>query len=126
MVTPDDRRYALGAVGKWWLPGAKIMLLAELDLQLQTFTSADARRVQLLAYAQATRMFLPGLMIGATLQRWTPDLALRASSRNAFELDVQLFPWAHTEAHLLTRVEANAGDTAHPDLLVLLQLHYFL
>jgi hypothetical protein len=126
MLSPDDRKYAVGAVGKLWMPGPKLMFLAELDLQRQNFTHADFGRFQLVAYLQATRLFLPGLMIGATVQRWAPDLALRGSTRNAFELNVQVFPWAHTEAHLLTRIEATGGDTTRPNLLVLLQLHYYL
>jgi hypothetical protein len=126
LVTPDDRRYAVGAVGKYWLAGPKLMFLSELDLQRQSFVDADYGRFQMMAYLQVTRMFLPGYMVGATVQRWAPDLTLRGSTRNALELNLQAFPWAHVEAHLLTRLEATGGDTTSPNLLVLLQLHYYL
>jgi hypothetical protein len=124
-MTDDDRRYTAGAVGKQWLPGPRLMLLGELDLQLQSFTAGDAR-LQMVGYASVTRMMLPGWMIGAAVQRWAPDLMLRGSTRNALEVNVQAFPWAHVEFHLLLRAEATGGDTLEPNLLSLLQLHYYL
>jgi len=124
--TPDDRRVLLGGVGKYWLEGPKLLAIAELDVQRQSFQGGGPTRLQLLAFAQLTRMFLPGYMIGATIQRWDPDLSLKGASRNALQLDLQAFPWAHVELHLLTRIESIGGDTTHPDLLALLQLHYYL
>ena len=73
-----------------------------------------------------TRPFLPGYLIGAALQRYAPDVTFGGTTRNALELNLQAFPWAHTELHLLTRAEATGGDTTHPNLLALLQLHYYL
>ncbi len=125
-LTSDDRRVTLGAIGKYWMPGPKLMAIGELDLQRQSFVVAGGPRVQMLGFAQLTRMFMPGYMIGATLQRWDPDLSLRGSSRNALQLDGQVFPWAHVELHLLTRIESTGGDATHPNLLALLQLHYYL
>jgi hypothetical protein len=124
--TSDDRRIAAGGIGKYWLEGPKLMAIGELDLERQSFQGGGTTRLQLLAFAQLTRMFMPGYMLGATIQRWDPDLSLRGASRNAFQLDAQMFPWAHVELHLLTRIESTGGDTAHPDLLALLQLHYYL
>jgi hypothetical protein len=125
-LTDEDRRIAVGAIGKYWLEGPKLMAIAELDVQRQSFVGGGDPRLQLLGFAQLTKMIMPGYMIGAALQRWSPDLTLRGNSRNAAQLDVQAFPWAHIEAHLLTRLEATGGDTFGPNLLVLLQLHYYL
>ncbi len=125
-VTDADRRITAGAIGKYWLAGPGLLAIAELDLQHQQFTTTSDARVQLLAFAQLTKLILPGYMFGVAFQRWAPDLTLRGSSRNALQLDVQVFPWAHVEAHLLTRLEATGGDTTHPNLLALLQLHYYL
>ncbi|MBA3541697.1 MAG: hypothetical protein H0T79_18935, partial [Deltaproteobacteria bacterium] len=125
-ITDEDRRYTAGAVGKWWLAGPKLLAMAELDLQRQSFTGLDAARLQLVGHVGVTKMMLPGYMIGAALQRWAPDVMLQGSTRNAFELNFQVFPWAHVEVHLLTRVEATGGDTTHPNLLAFLQLHYYL
>ncbi|HUQ07279.1 MAG TPA: hypothetical protein VM261_32530 [Kofleriaceae bacterium] len=124
-MTDDDRRYTAGAVAKQWLAGPRLMLLGELDLQLQSFTAGDAR-LQMVGHASVTRMMLPGWMVGAAVQRWAPDLTLRGSTRNAVEVNAQAFPWAHVELHLLLRAEATGGDTFQPNLLSLLQLHYYL
>jgi hypothetical protein len=124
-VTGDDRRYTAGAVGKQWLAGPKLMVLSELDLQLQQITGSDSR-LQLVGYLGVTRMMLPGWMIGGAIQRWAPDLTLQGSTRNAVEVNAQAFPWAHVELHLLLRAEATGGDTFQPNLLSMLQLHYYL
>lgn len=125
-MTDDDRRVLLGAIGKHWLEGPGLMLIGELDLQRQSFAGGGTTRLQALGMAQVTKLIMPGYMIGATLQRWDPDLSLEGSSRNAFQLDVQWFPYAHLEMHLLTRLEATGDDTFAPDRLALLQLHYSL
>jgi hypothetical protein len=125
-LTDDDRRYTVGAIGKWWLAGPGLLALAELDVTRQNFVNADFGRMQLAGYLGVTKMLLPGYMIGAAIQRWSPDLTLQGSTRNALELNVQWFPVAHLEAHLLTRIEATGGDTTSPNLLALLQIHYYL
>jgi hypothetical protein len=125
-LTDDDRRVTLGAIGKYWMAKPKLMAIAELDLQRQSFVDAGGPRLQMLGFAQLTKMIMPGYMVGATIQRWDPDVTLRGSSRNAFQLDGQVFPYAHVELHLLTRIETTGGETADPNLLALLQLHYYL
>lgn len=125
-MTGDDRRVLLGAIGKHWLEGPGLMLIGELDVQRQSFTGGGTTRLQVLGFAQVTKMIMPGYMIGATLQRWDPDVSLEDSSRNALQLDVQWFPYAHIELHLLTRLEATGADATDPNRLALLQLHYYL
>jgi hypothetical protein len=124
-MTDEDKRYTVGAVGKQWLAKPKLMFLSELDLQLQQITGSDSR-LQLVGYLGVTRMMLPGWMIGGALQRWAPDLTLQGSTRNAVEVNAQAFPWAHVELHILLRAEATGGDTFQPNLLSMLQLHYYL
>ncbi len=122
----DDRRILVGGIGKWWFANPAILVLGELDLQRQTIEGADVARLQVLGYAGATKVMLPGLLIGVAAQRWDPDLRLPGSSRNTAELDVQLFPWAHVELHLLGRVGVIGGRGTSPDTLAMLQLHYYL
>jgi len=123
--SPDDTRVAAGLVGKRYFADAELMVLAELDLQRQAFDVATSpTRYQLAAYLGASRFVAEGVMVGAALHRWQPDLRLR-SARDAFEIDVQYFPRAHLELHLLTRVAA-AGNYDDAGLLALLQLHYYL
>ena len=100
-------------------------MLAEVDVQRQRLATGFVR-YQLVGYLGVTRPFLPGYLIGAALQRYAPDVTFGGTTRNALELNLQAFPWAHTELHLLTRAEATGGDTTHPNLLALLQLHYYL
>jgi hypothetical protein len=118
-------RASAGAIGKLWIERAGLQLLAELDVQRQSF-DAGAPRLQLASYVGATRLLLPGWMVTAAVQHWEPDLTLRSSARAATELNVQWFPSAHFELHLLGRLEAVGNDYDHPGLLALLQLHYFL
>ena len=124
-VTSEDVRAAAGVLGKLWVPTSQLLLLAELDVQRQSF-DVGAARWQLAGYLGDTRMMLPGWMVTGALQLWDPDLALRSSSRGAAELNLQVFPLAHLELHLLGRLEAVGNDFDHPSLLGLLQLHYYL
>lgn len=124
-VTGEDERAAVGAVGKLWLAEPGLSVLAELDVVRQSF-EGEAARWQLAGSLGVTRVMMPGWMAGAGLQLWDPDLTLRASSRAAAEVNVQYFPLAHLELHLLGRLEAVGNDFDHPALLGLLQLHYYL
>ncbi len=123
--TSTDTRLTAGLVGKRWFPGAEVMLLGELDLQRQAFEdSIGPTRYQLAAYGSASKFVARGVMVGAAVHRWQPDLRLR-STREAFELNVQYFVRAHVELHLLTRV-GGSGGFDDPGLLTFLQLHYYL
>ena len=124
-VSSDDTRVSAGLVGKRWMPDAGLMLLGEVNVQRQFFAdSAGPTRYQLSSYLGASRFVTQGLMIGGGLHRWQPDLRLR-TVRDAAEVNVQYFPNAHLELHLLTRVSGE-GDLESPGVLSLLQLHYFL
>ncbi len=124
-VSPDDTRLAVGVVGKRWFSDAGVMLLGELDLQRQAFADdIGPTRYQLAAYAGASKFVARGWMVGAAVHRWDPNLRLR-SSRDAVELNLQFFPRAHLELHLLARL-SGAGDFEDPNALTFLQLHYYL
>jgi hypothetical protein len=126
MGGPDDRRAMIGGVGKYWIESKKTMLLGEIDLGEQTFPHGGPARAQLAGYGGASWMPKTGWMLGADLQLWKPDLALTGDSRTGESINVQWFFRAHWEAHLLTRVEEQALRFGHPELLTLLQLHYYL
>ncbi len=124
-VSSADTRVAAGIVGKRWFPGAEVMLLGELDLVRQSFADeAGPTRYQLAGYAGASTFVATGVMVGAAVHHWQPDLRLR-SARDAFEINVQYFPIAHLELHLLTRIGGD-GDLDDAGLLSMLQLHYYL
>jgi hypothetical protein len=100
------------------------MLLGEVDLQRQSFSDVGGTRWQLASYLGASTFVAQGWMVGAAVHHWQPDLTLR-SARDAFEVNVQYFPRAHFELHLLARASGE-GDFDDPSFLTLLQLHYYL
>ena len=121
-VSDADARVTFGGVAKWLV--ADILFLGELDLQRQSFAEVDAPRLQLAGYAGASTFVAPGWLVGAAIHHWHPDLRLR-STRDAVEVNVQYFPRAHFELHLLLRASGE-GDLDPPALLSFLQLHYYL
>jgi hypothetical protein len=127
-TSATDRRGLIGAVYRRWLEESKLVVLAELDLGVQAFPGAmEAPALwQVIGHAGVTYLARPGVMVGGTVQAYDPDLALETTSRAAAQLDAQWFPFAHLELHLTGKVEAAGLDLDHPDLLALLQLHYFL
>ncbi len=124
-VSSTTTRVSAGVVGKRWLPSAELMILAEIDLVRQAFADdAGPTRYQLAGYAGASKMVARGWMLGGAVHRWHPDVRTR-TARDALQLDLQYFPRAHFELHLLTRVSAT-GHYDEPGLLTFLQLHYYL
>lgn len=122
--TDSDALVTAGVVGKRWFADAGVMLLTELDLQRQSFDEAGATRYQLAGHLAASKFVVPGVMVGGGVHHWQPDLRLR-TARDAFQLDVQYFPRAHFELHLLTRI-SGAAEFDDPSFLAFLQLHYYL
>lgn len=121
----EDRRALVGAFGRRWFERAQVLFLGELDLQRQSFAAVDAPRWQLASYLGAAKPLTRGVWLGLTLHRWQPDLGLR-TARDAVELDLQLFPWAHAELHWSTKAGAVGGDLDRPGVTSILQLHYYL
>ena len=123
-VSPEDTRVTVGGVGKRYFTDAELLVLAELDLTRQSFSDVGGTRWQLAGYLAASKFVAQGWLVGAALHHWQPDLTLR-STRDAFEVNVQYFPRAHFELHLLVRASGE-GDFDDPGLLSLLQVHYYL
>jgi hypothetical protein len=126
-VSDTDRRGLVGGVYKRWMESKKLLLLAELDVgAIQVPDTTATTHAQLLGYLSLTHMTRKGLMIGGALQGYDSDLLLEGSSRMSAEANVQLFPFAHLEAHLLLRYETVGVELGDPSLLALFQLHYYL
>lgn len=125
-VGPDDALVTLGGIGKRWLPEAEILMLAELDLQRQTFRGNGPGRTQIAGYLAASKRVTRGVLVSSGVQLWEPDLTLRATTRQAFEVSAQYFAWAHVELQLLLRASAQGGTVEDPSYLSLLQVHYYL
>ncbi len=127
-ISDTDRRAWIGGVYKRWMEGPKLLFMGELDLGPQAFPDTDVRhRIQMVGHLGVERTLGQGLLLGATVQAFDPDITVEeAASREAAELTLQWFPIPHTELHLLARYEMLGWDSGAPILLVLSQLHYYL
>ncbi len=67
-------------------------------------------------------------MAGLAYERFQEDLSVKGTGRNAFDLEVNFFPWAHFEVVLYGRYQMVGsgvpGSTAAS--LLMGQLHYYL
>ena len=121
-----DLRSTLGGVGKWYFKPAKLLLMGELDLTLQTFDDGDSpSRMQFTSYLSGTYTPIQGLAITAALQRHDTDLSVRDTGYDATQISVQWFVRSHVEFHSVYRLEFS-GDYQKPRLLTFWMLHYFL
>lgn len=125
-VGPGDVRYTIGGIGKWFDPATRVLWLAELDFQQQTFRGDGPGRTQIASYFGASRWATRGVLVSGAVHVWESDVALERTMRQAFELAVQYFPWAHTEAHLVARTSSSGGSVEDPTYMMMLQLHYYL
>jgi hypothetical protein len=122
---PGATRFILGGVGKYWLPPARTLFLAEVNVVQTTFDADNVgTRGQLVALIGAAVTPLRGLQITVLGERNQVDLQVRNSAWNATTLLLNWFPYAHVEVQLMGRLQfPSGGQTAQT---VLAQLHYYL
>jgi hypothetical protein len=122
-----ESRYQVGGVGKLWVEQAKLLFLGEADLIRQQFNGAAGQN-QFVSYLGANLFLTRGLMLGIAYERFQSNLAVRGTGRNAYDFQLNFFPWAHFEMVLLGRYQitgSGSTDGASASLLML-QLHYYL
>jgi hypothetical protein len=105
-----------------------VLFLGETDFIRQQLTGASAGQNQFVSYLGATYI-IRGFMAGLAYERFQEDLAVARTGRNAYDVEVNLFPWAHFEVGLLGRYQRLTGfGTSDPSRasLAMLQLHYYL
>ena len=128
-VAPDEARYQGGAVGKLWVDRARLLFLGEGDLIRQQFPAAATGQNQFVSYTGVTYV-VRGLMAGVAYERFQSDLAVAGTGRNAYDGELNLFPWAHFEVVLFGRYQKPAagaqGVASAAASLLMLQLHYYL
>jgi hypothetical protein len=117
-----------GLVGKLWFEPARILLLGEADLVRLTVDGSSYAQNQLVSYLGLTYIPVRGLMIGGAYEHFQEDLKVKRTSREAFDLQINVFPWAHWEVVLLARQQIiGSGETdGSPTTLLMAQLHYYL
>jgi hypothetical protein len=124
-----DQHYLAGGTFKHYFAGAKVLVMAELDLGVQAFTRADRAtanpptRLQLASYLGATYFPFKGFMASAIVENFEQDLMIRGTQRDALSLVLQYFPYAHFEFMLIGKLELVGGE---PINYVMFQYHYYL
>ena len=116
-------RATTGALAKFWLPSAKLLLLAELDGIGETFDKGDSR-MQVIGHVGASYFPVRGVMLGTTLEFHDTNVTIKDTEREAVNVSVQIFPRAHFELHLQGRAQFAAGG--NQVLTGLLMAHYYL
>jgi hypothetical protein len=120
-------KYMGGLVGKLWVEKARLLLLAEGNLIHQS-VSAGGGETQAVTYLGATVFPARGWMAGISHEYYQEDLSVSGTARNAFDFEVNFFPWAHFELLAFARYQftGTAGPTDPTATLLMFQLHYYL
>ncbi len=122
---PGMTRFIFGGVGKFWVPPARTMLVAEVNAVQMLFDSdALGTRGQLVAAAGAVVTPLRGLLITALGERNQRDLQVRDTATNATTLLLNWFPYAHAEVQMMGRLQFPSGGATAKTFLI--QIHYYL
>jgi hypothetical protein len=129
-VSPRDNegRYQVGGIGKLWIEKAKLLLLGEADLIHQTFSAASYSQNGFVSYTGLNVFPTRGAMMAFAYERYQENLSISNTGRNALDIQVNFFPWAHCEIVGLGRyqiVGSGAIDGGSATLWML-QLHYYL
>jgi hypothetical protein len=127
-IASEEARYQGGAIGKLWVDKAKLLFLTEGDFIRQEIKAASFGQNQFAGYAGVTFFPTRGLMAGLAYERWQENLSVAGTGRNAYDAQINFFPWAHFELLLLGRYQpaASTGTDTHAATLGMLQIHYYL
>jgi hypothetical protein len=128
-IAKDESRYQGGVVGKLWVEQAKLLFLGEADVIRQQVSAASFGQTQVVSYSGLSWFPVRGLMVSGAFERFQESLAVSTTGRNAYDLQVNVFPYAHCEVLLLGRlvqVSPQVGETTVTSNLLMLQLHYYL
>jgi hypothetical protein len=127
----DVDRYQGGLVGKLWIEQAKVQFLAEGDFIRLQVPVASAGVNQFVSYVGATFFPIRGLMAGLVYERFQADLSLKNTAYNAFDAEINFFPWAHFELVLFGRYQtvssiATGAPNDASSSLLMGQIHYYM
>jgi hypothetical protein len=125
----EEARYQGGLVGKLWLEQAKMLVMGEMDIIRQMTNNGAHGESQFVSYLGPTFFPTRGLMAGVAYERYQEDLSVSGTGRNALDLEVNFFPWAHFELIGFARYQffgPGAGANEASASLFMLQLHYYL
>lgn len=125
-----ETRTQLGMTGKLRLPGEGALLQLQVDgIQQSLETQAGASypdRNQLAAYVMASKR-KGSWMAAVALGHYDENVDIKGLDRDAVDLNLHYFPWAHWEFALTTRAQVlGQGDGGPLSGFALLQAHYRL
>ena len=105
-----------------------MLVLGEADIVRTEVAAASAGETGFVSYIGPTFFPIRGLMVTGAYERYQEDLSVKGTGRNAFDLEVNFFPWAHFEFVLLGRYQmiGTGAPDATSASLIMGQLHYYL
>jgi len=125
-IGKEASRYQGGLVGKLWVERAKLLFLGEADLIQQVVTTPSFNQSQFVSYLGVSYFPVRGVMITPMFERFQENLSVAGTGRNAGDLQINLFPYAHCEVVLFGRY-MRVGQQGQPAATLLMaQLHYYL
>jgi len=125
-VGKEASRYQGGLVGKLWIEPAKLLFLGEADLIHQVVSAASYSQNQFVSYLGVSFFPVRGVMITPMFERFQENISVSTTGRNAGDLQINLFPYAHCEVVLFGRY-MKVGQANQPAATLLMaQLHYYL
>jgi hypothetical protein len=125
-VGKEVSRYQGGLVGKLWIEPAKLLFLAETDFINQRVSAASYNQNQFVSYTGVNWFPIRGLMVAPFYERFQENLAVKGTGRNAFNFQINVFPYAHCEVILLGRYQTVGTQGQPATTLMMAQLHYYL
>jgi hypothetical protein len=126
-VATDYSQYTGGLVGKLWLEKGRVLLLGEGDLMRRTVAAGGAE-TQAVSYLGVNFFPARGWMAALSHEYYQEDLSVKGTARNAFDFEVNFFPWAHFELLAFARYQfTGTGSPTDPTAsLFMFQFHYYL
>jgi hypothetical protein len=118
-----------GAIGKLWLEKAKLLFLGEADVIRQQLSTPSYGQTQFVSYVGLNVFPTRGVMSSLSYERFQENVAVSGTGRNAFDWQVNFFPWAHCEFLFLARYQLNGNGAVTNGAsasLAMLQFHYYL
>jgi hypothetical protein len=117
-----------GIVGKLWFEPARALVLGEADFIQQKVKGLSGAQNQMVSYLGLTFFPVRGVMVGGAYEHYQEDVTVKRTSREAFDLQINVYPWAHWEVLLFGRKTIlGSGETdGAPSTLLMAQLHYYL
>ena len=124
----ETTRYQGGLVGKLWIDSAKMLILGEADVARIEVTGVSVGETQFVGFIGPTFFPIRGVMAMVAFERYQDAINVKGAARNAVDLEVNFFPWAHFEVVLLGRYQmVGSGQPGATDAsLIMGQLHYYL